>query len=100
MTVDTIPAASGPLVLAKRLDLTEAAALRQSLLDRAGQAVTLDAGRVAHLGGLCLQVLLSAARDWRAAGRALKINARSAGFDAALSTFAVPLASLESAVAT
>ena len=96
MTLDTTPAASEPLILAKRLDLTEAAALRQSLLDRAGQAVTLDAGEVVHLGGLCLQVLLSAARDWQALGRALRIDPRSAGFDAALSTFSVPLCNLQS----
>lgn len=98
MTVDTISPSAAPLVLAKRLDLTEVTALRQSLLDDLAQAITLDASGVVHLGGLCLQVLLSVARDRRAAGQTLRISPRSAAFDAALSSFAVSLASIQSEI--
>lgn len=96
MTVDRITTSAAPLALARRLDLTEAAALRQSLLVHSDQAITLDASGVVHLGGLCLQVLLSAARGRRAAGLTLSINSRSAAFDAALSSFAVSLGSIQS----
>ena len=98
MTVDTITPSVAPLVLAKRLDLTEVTALRQSLLDHLDQAITLDASGVVHLGGLCLQVLLSAALDQRAAGRALHISPRSTAFDSALSSFAVSLGSIQSEI--
>ena len=96
MTVETTPSLAGSLARAARLDLTEAAALRQSLLDRCGRAATLDASGVTLLGGLCLQVLLCAGRDWQALGLEFRIHPRSAAFDAALSTFSVPLWRLES----
>lgn len=84
------------LVLAKRLDLTEAAMLQLVLLEQKGKAVTLNADKVLHLGGLCLQVLLAAAADWRQRGLRLHIEPRSAAFDSALCTFAVPLSALQS----
>ena len=85
------------LLLPRRLDLGQAAGLRQSLLDRRGAPVLLDAGDVAHLGGLCLQVLLAAAQGWRDGGLAFGFRARSAAFDAALVTCSMPLSALLSA---
>ncbi|MGB7269858.1 MAG: STAS domain-containing protein [Albidovulum sp.] len=85
-----------PLILPARLDLTQAEALRQACLARRGQPLCIDAGGVRHLGALCLQVLLAAAKDWRQHGLDLQIAPRSAGFDAALGTFAVSLSDLQS----
>jgi chemotaxis protein CheX len=62
------------------LDLRAAAPLREALLSRAGQPVTLDASAVGRLGALCLQVLLAGARDWRERGVDFRIEAPSAVF--------------------
>ncbi|MBV0892505.1 STAS domain-containing protein [Paracoccus sp. Z118] len=75
------------LQLAPRLDLPAARPLAQALLDRAGSDLTIDAGNVAHLGGLALQVLLAAERRWRADGARLTILPRSAAFVQALQLF-------------
>ena len=69
------------------LDLNAAAPLRLSLLEQRGQAVTLDAGSVQRVGGLCLQVLLSSARTWGDDGHTFEIAPRSAAFDEALALF-------------
>ncbi|MET4685129.1 STAS domain-containing protein [Brevundimonas faecalis] len=53
------------------LDLRAAAPLRDELLAARGQAAVLDAAAVQRLGGLCLQVLLSALQTWRADGASL-----------------------------
>jgi len=96
MATDDHSAAGAQLTLDRRLDLAAAGALRLAFLDRRGQPVSVDAGGVAHLGALALQVLMAAAAHWRQAGIALTFAARSAAFDAALSTFAVPIVELES----
>lgn len=46
------------------LDLNEAAALRSSLLDQRGKALTIDASGVERAGTLCVQVLMAAAKTW------------------------------------
>ena len=48
------------------MDLRAAGPLARDLLALRGQPVSLDASRVARLGGLGLQVLLSARRTWLA----------------------------------
>ncbi len=78
---------SAHLALAARLDLPAAQPLTKSILTLRGDDVTIDAGEVSHLGGLCLQVLVSAAETWRFDGRALKFEPRSGEFDAALAMF-------------
>ncbi len=83
------------LRLSRRLDLTAAAGLRADLLARAGDDLSLDAEDVAHLGGLCLQVLLAAGAHWRLQGRCLSLGRRSPAFDAALDSFAIPRSALE-----
>jgi chemotaxis protein CheX len=86
---------AAPVTLDRRLDLTAAGPLRARFLALRGKAVRVDAGEVALLGGLCLQILLAAAAAWRDDGRPLRIAPRSAAFDAALASFALPLSALE-----
>ncbi|MBL8558815.1 MAG: STAS domain-containing protein [Hyphomonadaceae bacterium] len=69
------------------LDLRAAAPLRDALLERRGGPVIVDATRVEQLGGLCLQVLLSARNAWENDGAAFSIAARSSAFEAALTAF-------------
>lgn len=88
-----------PVILPPRLDLAAAAPLAADLsaaLASGARSLSLDAGAVSHLGGLCLQVLIAAARDCGRAGRAFRIDPRSAAFDAALVQFGLPPASLNS----
>jgi chemotaxis protein CheX len=77
------------LELPVRLDTAAAPALAAELLSRAGGALRLDASGVSQLGGLCLQVLLAAAAEWRACGATLSVEPRSQGFDDALATFGI-----------
>jgi chemotaxis protein CheX len=62
------PAASGParVSLAPMLNSSAAAGLTSDLLAVRGRPVQIDAGAVSQLGGLCLQVLLSAGKTWAA----------------------------------
>ena len=78
---------SQSLALDPVLDLKAAAPLRAALLDRRGEALTIDASAVQRLGGLCLQVLLGARRAWAEDGRSLEVTPRSAAFDEALGLF-------------
>lgn len=87
---------SATLVLPARLDLTVARTLTRSLRDRAGAPLALDASQVELLGGLGLQVLLAAAREWGRRGARLTLAARSEAFDAALVQFGVSPRQLES----
>jgi chemotaxis protein CheX len=48
------------------LDLNAASPLAAEFLAHRGEAVGVDASRVERIGGLCLQVLLSAVKTWRA----------------------------------
>jgi chemotaxis protein CheX len=71
---------SEAVVLAPVLDMNAAEPLKAELLAARGQAVTLDASNVDRLGGLCLQVLLSARKTWAADGVELTIAPRSEAF--------------------
>ena len=62
------------LLLPAVLDLAQAETLKSALLPMRGQSVTIDASRVERLGGLCLQVLISAQQTWARDGHVLKIN--------------------------
>lgn len=66
--------AAAPLALPARLDLPAAAPLAAALLARRGAALRLDASACRSIGTPGLQVLLSAAATWRAAGEALVIT--------------------------
>lgn len=69
MTQDTKPAAV--ITLPAILDIRAAEPLKSDLMLYRGHAVTLDASSVERLGGLCLQILLSAVKTWKADGQAL-----------------------------
>lgn len=62
------------------LDLNQAAPLKADLLSLRGRPVVVDAADVERLGGLCLQVLLSARETWSQDGQSMSINAASDAF--------------------
>ena len=62
---------SAILTLPAVLDLRAAAPLKAELLAVRGQETALDGSAVERLGGLCLQVLLSALATWRGDGQVL-----------------------------
>jgi chemotaxis protein CheX len=69
------------------LDLNAAAPLAAELVALRGAAVSLDASAVTRLGGLCLQVLLSAQTAWVADRQPFHIIDPSPAFSEALSLF-------------
>ncbi|QYF86190.1 STAS domain-containing protein [Brevundimonas sp. PAMC22021] len=68
------------LTLGPVLDLRAAEPLKAELLSRRGKAVALDASGVDRLGGLSLQVLLSARKTWAADGQPFTVQAASDAF--------------------
>ena len=69
------------------LDLRAADPLKAQLLAVRGQETALDASAVERLGGLCLQVLLSALATWRADGQSLTFINVSEAFASQWSAF-------------
>jgi chemotaxis protein CheX len=67
------------------VDFASVAALRAGLLEHRGGDLTIDASAVQRIGGLGLQVLLSAARSWRSDGLAFAIAGASTPFTEVLS---------------
>ena len=66
--------------LADTLDLKAAGPLRGALLEARGGPMEIDASGVQRLGGLCLQVLLSAQATWATDGQPFAITAASPAF--------------------
>lgn len=62
------------VVLPAVLDIRAAGPLQAEILASRGQPLALDASAVERLGGLCLQVLLSARSTWAADGQALTVT--------------------------
>ena len=62
---------SEALTLDEVLDLKAAKPLAEALLAQRGGDLEVDAANVRRLGGLCLQVLLSAVTTWAADGKTL-----------------------------
>ena len=73
----TIPA---QVILPAVLDLQHAEPLRAELLGLRGQSVVIDGSAVERLGGLCLQVLISAQHSWAADGQAMSLDRVSEAF--------------------
>jgi chemotaxis protein CheX len=69
------------------LDLQAAAPLQAALLARRGGALEVDASAVQRLGGLCLQVLISAHCTWCDDALPFAVIPRSAAFTDALALF-------------
>src|SRR5215472_3865895 len=83
-----LPAAK--LLLEPVLDLGAAERLHARLMELRGQPIDIDASQVERLGGLCLQVLISARNTWRADGQSAAIGQTSTAFDDAWAMFAAP----------
>jgi chemotaxis protein CheX len=81
---------SHTLALSDTLDVTAAAPLAQELVGLRGQPVSLDASAVRRLGGLCLQVLLSARAAWSTDGQAFEIVNASPEFTDGLALMGAP----------
>jgi chemotaxis protein CheX len=62
------------------LDLKAAAKLLEEFTNSRGGALDIDASKVQRLGGLCLQVLLSAQRSWTVDGKPFRVVDPSADF--------------------
>ena len=65
------PPGDNALHLDAVLDLKAAKPLADALTARRGADLEVDASEVRRLGGLCLQVLLSAVATWQGDGRTL-----------------------------
>jgi chemotaxis protein CheX len=72
------------------LDLQAAEPLRAELMALRGRPLHMDASQVSRLGGLCLQVLLSARVSWAEDGLPLRIEQASEGFLEQLAAFGAP----------
>ena len=72
------------------LDLQAAEPLRAELMSLRGRPLSLDASQVTRLGGLCLQVLMSARKIWVEDGVSLMVDQLSSGFSEQLAAFGDP----------
>ncbi|HEX5379670.1 MAG TPA: STAS domain-containing protein [Phenylobacterium sp.] len=72
------------------LDLQAAEPLRAELMSLRGRPLEIDASQVARLGGLCLQVLMSARKIWSEDGVTLTVNQPSLAFSEQLTAFGNP----------
>jgi chemotaxis protein CheX len=77
------------LTLPEILDLKAAAPLAAEFLALRGMPVYVDAAQVTRLGGLCLQVLLSAAKTWNLDENPFTLVSPSADFMEGLSRLGV-----------
>jgi len=84
------PEPAAKLLLEPVLDLGAAERLHARLLELRGQPLDIDASQVERLGGLSLQVLISARNTWRADGQSAVIGQTSPAFDDAWAMFAAP----------
>ena len=90
---------SETLILADVLDLNAAEPLKAELLALRGNALTLDASAVQRLGGLCLQVILSARQTWAADGVNLNLASVSEAWAEQWAAFGAPDFNTEGALA-
>jgi len=72
------------------LDLGAAERLHARLAGLRGGPLEIDASQVERLGGLCLQVLLSARQTWAADGHSVRLSHPSPAFDDAWALFGAP----------
>jgi len=72
------------------LDLQAAEPLRAELMALRGRPLLIDAAQVTRLGGLCLQVLMSARKIWAEDGVSLMVDQPSEAFSEQLASFGAP----------
>lgn len=65
------------LTLQDRLDFGAAAELKDAILKQVGSDLEIDASSVSHMGTLCLQILISASKDWADSGHKFSLKAPS-----------------------
>ena len=88
----TMPATeSARLVLPKVMDLASAAPLKAELLARRGGPLELDGSDVQRMGGLAVQLLLSARATWAADGQPFEVAESSDAMREALSNLGATL---------
>jgi chemotaxis protein CheX len=87
---EAILAESAAVSLVPVLDLQAAEPLRAELMSLRGKALDIDASQVTRLGGLCLQVLMSARKIWSEDRVALTVNQPSSAFSEQLTAFGNP----------
>jgi len=75
-----VPPSSRVIELPETLDMPAAAPLAATLMKLVGGPLSIDASKVQRLGASCLQVLLAAARTWKAEGDALTLQDPSPRF--------------------
>ena len=75
------------LALPVVLDIRAAGPLRDDLLARRGSDIVLDGGEVERVGGLCLQVLISARKTWAADGKAFSLTPASDAMNEQLAAY-------------
>lgn len=86
----TQTAESATVSLVPVLDLQAAEPLRAELMSLRGRPLDIDASEVTRLGGLCLQVLMSARKIWAEDGVSLTVNQPSSAFSDQLTAFGEP----------
>lgn len=86
--------ADTPYRLPETLDYAAAPALAEALRQRRGGSLTLDAAELRTVGASCAQLLLAAARAWRADRRPLALLALSAEARAQLALMGIDPAML------
>lgn len=69
------------------LDIRAAAPLRDDLLALRGTDVALDGAEVERIGGLCLQVLISAKKTWAMDGKAFDLTPASEALNEQLAAY-------------
>ena len=77
------------LLLDAKLDSSAADGLRKTLSAATGQDLLFDASKVELLGGLCLELLMSAHHLWQQAGQTFFVEAPSPQFVENLGRFGV-----------
>lgn len=87
------------LILSDVLDLNAAEPLKAELLALRGHPVVLDASAVQRLGGLCLQILLSAKKTWAADGVNLSLGSVSQYWTEQWAAYGAPDFNTEGALA-
>lgn len=75
--------------LPAKLDLSSVTATAARIEELHGTPLQLDAGNVAHLGGLGLQLLIAVTRDWAGSGIDLTIGPKSEAFSNQLAAFGI-----------
>ncbi|MEM6635038.1 MAG: STAS domain-containing protein [Pseudomonadota bacterium] len=84
------------IVLGQRLDFAAATPLERGLESALDEDFSVDASGVEHLGGLCLEILLSGAKSAAQGGRIFKLLDPSTAFLEALNVFGVERHEIES----